>query len=47
MRPSIAIGEIWLVSLDDVEGHEQSGTRPALVIANHRQANLVMATPFT
>jgi len=47
MRPSITVGEIWLVSLDDVEGHEQRGTRPALVIAIHRQANLVMATPFT
>lgn len=47
MRPSIAVGEIWLVSLDDVEGHEQRGTRPALVIATHRRANLAMATPFT
>lgn len=26
-------GEIWLVSLDPVAGHEQQGTRPVLIIS--------------
>lgn len=45
--PTVAIGEIWCVSLDDTEGHEQHGTRPALVIAIHQQTNLIMTIPFT
>ncbi|MCW4048522.1 MAG: type II toxin-antitoxin system PemK/MazF family toxin [Candidatus Bathyarchaeota archaeon] len=47
MNPNPAVGEIWLVDLDDVQGHEQHGTRPGLVLAIHSQANLVMVTPFT
>lgn len=26
-------GEIWLVSLDPVAGHEQSGKRPVLIVS--------------
>ncbi|WP_148720343.1 type II toxin-antitoxin system PemK/MazF family toxin, partial [Klebsiella pneumoniae] len=26
-------GEIWLVSLDTVAGHEQSGKRPVLIVS--------------
>lgn len=34
MSPEIRRGEVWLVRLDPVEGSEQGGTRPALVISN-------------
>ena len=47
MPPRINVGDIWQVSLDDTEGHEQRGERPALVLAVHREANVVMVTPFT
>lgn len=39
--------EIWLVSLNDTEGHEQVGTRPAIVFAVHRRANVCMVVPMT
>ncbi|HBS5841747.1 TPA: type II toxin-antitoxin system PemK/MazF family toxin, partial [Klebsiella variicola] len=26
-------GEIWLVSLDPIAGHEQSGKRPVLIVS--------------
>jgi mRNA-degrading endonuclease toxin of MazEF toxin-antitoxin module len=29
-------GEIWLVSLDPVQGHEQQGTRPVLIVSPDR-----------
>lgn len=47
MPPRINVGDIWQVSLDDTEGHEQRGERPALVLAVHREANVVMVTPLT
>ena len=44
-------GEVWLADLDPVEGHEQGGRRPCLVISddlfNHGPAGLVIVLPFT
>lgn len=44
-------GEIWLVNLNPVQGREQSGIRPALVISvnlfNHGPAELVVVLPVT
>ncbi len=44
-------GEIWLVDLNPVRGHEQAGRRPALVISvdgfNRGPAELVIVIPFT
>ncbi len=31
-----AQGEVWLTRFDPVEGHEQGGQRPALIISNDR-----------
>jgi mRNA interferase MazF len=44
-------GEVWLVSLDPVEGHEQAGRRPALILSvdvfNASPAELVTVLPIT
>lgn len=44
-------GEVWLVDLDPVEGHEQGGRRPALVLSvdglNSSRAGLVTVLPVT
>lgn len=44
-------GEIWLVDLNPVRGHEQAGKRPALVISvdlfNSGPAGLVVVLPIT
>lgn len=44
-------GEVWLVDLNPVIGHEQAGTRPALVVSddmfNHSLAELVIIVPLT
>jgi mRNA interferase MazF len=44
-------GEIWLIDLNPVIGHEQSGIRPALVISdnlfNHSLAEMVIIVPIT
>lgn len=44
-------GELWLVRLDPVEGHEQAKTRPCLIIStnkfNRSAADLVIAVPIT
>ncbi len=49
MKPSR--GEIWLVKLNPVIGHEQAGKRPCLIISvdlfNHGPAGLVVALPIT
>lgn len=49
MNPSR--GEVWLIELDPVRGHEQAGTRPALVISvdkfNQGPADLVIILPIT
>ena len=44
-------GEVWLVDLNPVRGHEQAGHRPSLVVSvdlfNHGPAGLVVAVPLT
>lgn len=44
-------GDVWYVNLDPVQGHEQGGRRPALVISddklNHGPAGLVVVIPIT
>ena len=44
-------GEIWLVDLSPVRGHEQGGRRPGLVVSvdlfNHGPAGLVLVLPIT
>jgi mRNA interferase MazF len=44
-------GEIWLIDLNPVVGHEQSGIRPALIISddlfNHSPAEIVIIVPIT
>jgi mRNA interferase MazF len=46
-----ARGEVWLVELDPTRGHEQRGTRPALVVStdqfNNGPAGLVVVAPMT
>ena len=39
-------GEVWIVELPSVNGHEQAGTRPAIVIAD-TEVDMVIAAPFT
>ena len=46
----ITRGEVWLVRLDPTEGHEQSKTRPCVVISNtltNASVGLCIAVPFT
>ena len=43
-------GEIWLVSLEPVVGHERGKTRPALIISNDRNnqfAETITVLPIT
>lgn len=44
-------GDVWLVDLNPVRGHEQSGTRPALIFSvdlfNSGLAGLVVVIPIT
>jgi mRNA interferase MazF len=44
-------GDIWLVNLEPVVGHEQGGTRPAVVVSanpfNRSRSGLVMVAPMT
>jgi len=44
-------GEIWMVNLNPVRGHEQAGRRPGLVVSvdlfNHGPAGLVVLLPVT
>jgi mRNA interferase MazF len=44
-------GEIWLVSLDPIQGREQAGIRPAMVISveefNNTGLDLVIICPLT
>jgi mRNA interferase MazF len=44
-------GEVWLVELNPVRGHEQAGSRPALVVStdpfNHGPAELAIVVPMT
>lgn len=49
--PEPSRGEIWLIDLSPVRGHEPRGRRPALVISvdafNWGPANLVIIIPVT
>jgi len=51
MMSSANRGEIWLADLEPIEGHEQGGTRPCLVLSddlfNHGLAGLVVVLPLT
>jgi len=38
-------GNIWLVDLSDAKGHEQRGTRPAIVVGSAN--GLVLVVPLT
>lgn len=44
-------GEVWIVDLDPVAGHEQGGRRPALILSvdqfNASRADLVTLLPIT
>lgn len=44
-------GELWMIDFDPVEGHEQGGRRPALVLSvdafNASRAELVTVLPIT
>jgi mRNA interferase MazF len=44
-------GEVWLVDFGDPLGHEQSGTRPAVVVSadplNESRAGVVIVVPTT
>lgn len=44
-------GEVWLVDLNPTRGHEQTGTRPGLVLSvdlfNHGPAGLVVILPLS
>lgn len=44
-------GELWFASLDPIEGHEQAGHRPVLVLSvdtfNASRAELVTVLPLT
>ena len=39
------IGEIWLVDLEDSKGHEQQGTRPAIVVGLAN--SMIIVVPLT
>ena len=39
-------GEIWLVEFPKMNGHEQTGTRPVLILAD-TEANISIVVPFT
>lgn len=39
-------GEIWLVNFPSTDGHEQSGTRPVVIISEI-EANIVLVIPLT
>jgi mRNA interferase MazF len=44
-------GDVWIVDLDPVRGHEQGGRRPGLVVSvdsfNRGRAGLAVVLPFT
>ena len=49
--PDALRGEVWEISLDPVLGHEQAGSRPALIVSvdlfNEGPADLVVVAPIT
>lgn len=44
-------GEVWDMRLDPIEGHEQGGTRPCLVVSNNHlnqsRAEIVIVVPIS
>jgi mRNA interferase MazF len=44
-------GEVWMLNFDPTRGHEQAGTRPALILSvdvfNAGSADLVIVLPIT
>lgn len=50
-EPEPLRGDIWLVDLNPVRGHEQAGVRPALIVSvdalNAGPAGLVIGLPLT
>ena len=49
--PDCRRGEVWKGNLDPVQGHEQAGTRPLLIVSdelfNRSRAELVIVVPIT
>jgi mRNA interferase MazF len=49
--PAPLRGEIWMIDLDPMRGHEQAGKRPALIVSddvfNGGPAGLVISLPLT
>jgi len=47
----VSTGEVWLANLDPIVGHEQSGTRPVVIISAARlhalPINLAVVVPLT
>jgi mRNA interferase MazF len=39
-------GEIWIVDIPEIQGHEQYGTRPVIVMSE-LEANIVLVIPCT
>ncbi len=50
-QPSPSRGEVWMLDLDPVPGHEPAGRRPGLIVSvdlfNHGPAGLVIILPIT
>ena len=40
-------GEIWFIEIPPLNGHEQAGTRPAVIFSTSSTANTVIIIPFT
>ena len=49
--PAPSRGEVWDINLDPTVGHEQAGSRPALILSvdifNEGPADLVVVVPIT
>lgn len=41
----IITGDVWLIDLQDSRGHEQSGTRPGIVVS--KSSGIVQVIPLT
>src|SRR3989338_6987668 len=39
-------GEIWLVEIPETNGHEQTGKRPVIILAD-TESNIAIIIPFT
>jgi len=45
--PDVSRGEVWLVDLPQGRGHEQEGTRPAVIVLDLRGHNTAVIVPTT